>query len=343
MGAASSCKIFETFSTAIEWIIQRHIPNTKVLHVLDDFLFISNSKQDCQKALDIFLEISKDIGVPIAPDKTVSPTLDIIFLGIQLNTQTMRASIPHDKVIKFNGIIDQFLMSKSVTLKRLQSLTGMLNFTCSIITPGRAFSRRLYNLSKGVTRPYHHIHITREVKEDLFVWKKFLLSYNRQTFFLDYLWSNNNVLQLYTDASTSVGFGGIFQNRWFAGSWDSVGEKLHINILELYPITVAINMWGHLIKNRCINLISDNLSVVYILNSFTSKDNHLMTLLRHLVLDCMKHNILIKATHIRSHENLTADLLSRGQVHKALQVAPHLDKKGTTVPSHLHINKLLNI
>ena len=50
-------------------------------------------------------------------------------------------------------------MVKSVTLKKLQSLTGMLNFACGVISPARAFSRHLYSLLKGVSKPYHHIKI----------------------------------------------------------------------------------------------------------------------------------------------------------------------------------------
>ena len=82
MGASSSCAIFEKFSSAIEWIVQSKIGNATVLHVLDDFLFIGKSKFECQRALDIFLHICSDIGIPIAPEKTVSPTQFIKFLGI---------------------------------------------------------------------------------------------------------------------------------------------------------------------------------------------------------------------------------------------------------------------
>ena len=40
MGCASSCAIFEKFSTALEWIgrVKGHVPH--IIHVLDDFLLI---------------------------------------------------------------------------------------------------------------------------------------------------------------------------------------------------------------------------------------------------------------------------------------------------------------
>ena len=173
MGAASSCSIFERFSTFLEWITQQKIGNAKVIHVLDDFLFIGRTEFECQRALNIFLHIMEDIGVPIAPEKTVSPTQVIQFLGVDLNTIDMFASIPEDKVIKFTNLIDEFLAIKSVTLRKLQSLTGMLNFCCGIIRPARIFSRRLYNLTVAIQKSYYHVKLTLDVKIDLEAWKSF--------------------------------------------------------------------------------------------------------------------------------------------------------------------------
>ena len=45
----------------------------------------------------------------------------------------MEARLPLDKVDKCIGIISDFLMREA------QSLTGFLNFACSVIVPGRAF------------------------------------------------------------------------------------------------------------------------------------------------------------------------------------------------------------
>jgi hypothetical protein len=37
MGAASLCKTFEIFSTAIQWIAQQKLLIDSILHLLDDF------------------------------------------------------------------------------------------------------------------------------------------------------------------------------------------------------------------------------------------------------------------------------------------------------------------
>ena len=85
------------------------------------------------------------------------------------------------------------------------------------------------------------------------------------------------------------------------------------------------------------------MAVVCIINSFTTKDKYLMTLLRYLVFLCMKFNILIKSTHLSGKLNILADKFSRGQVDEALNLAPHLEKKPTVVPEHLSLKRLLRI
>ena len=85
-------------------------------------------------------------------------------------------------------MIDLFLKSKKVTLRQMQSLCGILNFSCSIIIPARAFSRRIYNLVQGYSDPFYKITITKQVKLDLLIWRHFLLGYNSRTFSLDFRW-----------------------------------------------------------------------------------------------------------------------------------------------------------
>ena len=85
MGCSSSCKTFEIFSSAIEWIAQNklHIPH--ILHLLDDFLLISSSEELCRKQLNTFLLLCGYLGIPMAPEKTV---------GHGLKLQTFRELAP---------------------------------------------------------------------------------------------------------------------------------------------------------------------------------------------------------------------------------------------------------
>ena len=56
MGCSSSCNIFETFSTALEWIASTKLQASAVIHILDDFLFLAPSHDKCHRDLDNFIK-----------------------------------------------------------------------------------------------------------------------------------------------------------------------------------------------------------------------------------------------------------------------------------------------
>ena len=74
----------------------------------------------------------------MAPKKRVGPSFVLSFAGIELDTMKMEARLPEDKLAKRRSLILEFL-TKKVTLTKLQSLIGLLNFTRSVIVSGRTF------------------------------------------------------------------------------------------------------------------------------------------------------------------------------------------------------------
>ena len=74
-GCASSCRIFETFTTAVQWILKECIPNILCTHYIDDFIFLAESAESCNEYLSAFLKLCSELGIPIAPDKTAVPCL----------------------------------------------------------------------------------------------------------------------------------------------------------------------------------------------------------------------------------------------------------------------------
>ena len=172
-----------------------------MVHVIDYFLIMSNSEDMCQQDLSAFTNLCQEIGVPLAPDKTVGPSTAIPFLGIILDFVNHEARPPDDKLFKARELILTFLGKRKVTLKELQQLLGYLGFLCSVIQSGRPFLRRLTDLVIGVKKPYFHIRLTRQVKLDLEVWLAFLDQFNGKSFFLDADCLTSDYLQLYTDAA----------------------------------------------------------------------------------------------------------------------------------------------
>ena len=181
--------------------------------------------------------------------------------------------------------------------------------------PGRAFFRRLVDLTKSVLLPHHRIRITEACRRDLQVWLQFLRDFNGRTFvFLDEPWQVSPPLKLYTDAAASKGYGALFGTRWFYGEWPAHWKSLNIAFLELFPITISLHVWGCQMSNQCVSLFTDNAVLVDIINKQTSKHPMIMILVRDLVLTSLRHNILFRAYYVPGVENSRADLISRLQI-----------------------------
>lgn len=102
-----------------------------------------------------------------------------------------------------------------------------------------------------------------------------------------------------------------------------------ITFKELYPIVLAVEVWGLHFQHSCIIVHSDNQAIVHVINKQTSKEPKVMALVRRLVLVCLEKNILMQAKHIPGNYNVLPDLLSRFQVHEFRKQAPYMDKNPT--------------
>ena len=336
MGCSSSCKTFECLSTAMEWIARNKLGIPHILHILDDFLIIGESTPDCQAKLQRFLLFCEEIGVPTALEKTEGPSSVLTFAGIELDCLKLEARLPQEKVDKCIEGIEKARGRNKITPRDLQSLIGSLNFACSVVVPGRVFLRRVINLTIGKKHPHHFIRVTKEVKQDLQIWEMFFHSFNGKSFFLEEAWTTSGQLRFYTDAAKSKGYGIVFGRHWAYGEWPTNWKnERDISFLEFFQIVVGLSLWCHQLRNKKVLFMTDNESVVHVINKQTSRDPYLLSLIRKMVLICLRNNILFRAKHIPGIQNGVADSLSRLQVNKFKGMYHGMDRVPTPLPEHL--------
>ena len=157
----------------------------------------------------------------------------------------------------------------------------------------------LIDLTKGVCKPHHHIRLSKGAKLDIALWLRFLTDFNGKSFFLDDAWETSDMLKLYTDSAGSIRFGAVFGNRWLHGLWPASWKTYNIAVLELFPIVIAIHIWGSLMVDKCVLFFSDNAPVVDIINKQTCKDASIMVLHRDLVLSCLSTIFCFELTIFR--------------------------------------------
>ena len=333
-GSASSCKTFELFSTALKWILQRKLGVQSVIKVLDDFLFVANTQHECMTALHCFTRLCNELGVPIAHHKTDGPAQTLTFLGIQLNTRTMMAQLPADKLIKYKNDLQTAIDSEKLTQRELKSLIGKLQFATTVVKPGRPFLRRLYDLTMQVNKPHYYVRLTKSAKQDLDIWYHFLNAYNGKTMIRRLSRADSHTIHLYTDAS-KLAFGGTYGSHWVQEQWPVDWQKQDITVLELYPIYILVHMFKHKLRHSDITFHCDNSAIVSIINKQTSKHKIIMHIVRPLILVLLTHNITFRAEHIPGVKNTLCDAISRLQVSPTLLQRHSMKFQPTPIPDHL--------
>ena len=135
----------------------------------------------------------------------------------------MTVRIPREKIDEVVTKVKAMLLRKKSTLKEMQSLIGSLNFCCRAIAAGRPFCRCLINAICGLTKPFHHLHITEAMKLDLRLWLWFFRHHNGISVFHDRFWLSNDDANFYTDSAggEDLGFGIFFQGHWCSARWPS--------------------------------------------------------------------------------------------------------------------------
>ncbi len=139
-------------------------------------------------------------------------------------------------------------------------------------------------------KPYFKIRITKEVKADLDIWLSFLKGYNGKSIMSQIPITECTAINLYTDASKK-GFGGFYGSAWVQGDWPAGWISLNITVLELYPIVLILQMFGHKLANTSLLFHCDNMAIVECINRQTSKCPLIMKLIRKLVLILLRYNI----------------------------------------------------
>ena len=336
-GCRSSPKLFDMLSSAICWISEHNYNINVIFHLLDDFLTIDKPDACGERTMALLSLIFNKLNVPLSAKKTVGPTCELEYLGVILDTVNMQARLPEDKISRITEFIQSILQKKSCTRKELEQLLGHLNFASRVILPGRAFVTYLYKLMSSVKESYHFVHLNKECKADLQMWAEFLKNWNGINLFYDNNITTASSISLYTDASSTLGFGGIYKNKWFSDKWpkdlpDIKDYTASMAFLELYPIVVAAILWGKDWSGKKILFYCDNEATVHIIRKGRSKETCIMKLMRRLTMCAAHNNFAIFSEHVPGSKNNKADALSRFQMDKFRELMPEAEKHPTACP-----------
>ena len=84
-----------------------------------------------------------------------------------------------------------------------------------------------------------------------------------------------------------------------------------ISIFEFYSIIICLKLWGQYFRQKIIQVFSDNLPVVMVINTGKGNSDLLQMCLREMAYEAAINRYEIRAVHLESSENRLADQLSR--------------------------------
>ena len=346
-GLRSAPFLFNQLSVAIHWILQHKYSVCHLLHYLDDFFTAgAPDSSECQNNLEAMLSLCQKINAPVKLTKVEGPSTNITFLGIVINTVTMTASISSERKQELLSALQSMIERRKCTKQQLLSLIGKLSFACKVVPAGRIFLRRLIDLSCSVSRIHHHIRLTKEARLDMYWWFNFLPQWSGTSCILETEWITTPSMNLYTDASGTLGWGAYWSGRWLQAHWSLNDCRKDIVWKELFAIVAAVNSWGHHWQRKKVLFHCDNQSVCDIWHRGSSRSPEVMALVRMLYFCAAKFDINVMIAHIAGSSNEIADALSRFQATRFHQLALLAEPQPDTIlawPTQFWTDSSMNI
>ena len=336
-GCRSSPSLFNNLSEALCWILLNEDKLPFVLHLLDDFLLIDFPSPEPSNVLDRLTRTFNRLGVPLSEEKTIGPSQRLEFLGIILDSNRMQASLPLDKLNRIRESLNLFLEKPSLSKRELLSLLGHLNFAMRIIPQGRSFISRLLELAKSVENLSDVVRLDEGCRSDIKFWCHLCNHWNGISFFYILKPISSIELRFFTDATPAKGFGGFFKDQWFSASWPiqitSLPQSSRSSALfEMYPIVIACLLWGSSWTKKQIVVMSDNMTVVHIINKGRSSNAFINRMCRRVTWTSIMNNFQLKAAHVPGVNNKAADCLSRFEFQAFHQLCPQAREASLPCP-----------
>ena len=288
------------------------------LAYIDDFggvpgpvLYIANTQYIAIKTILL------DLGLNIAWEKCIPPTLILTWTGTTFNSIKMVMSIDAEKVQEALDLVQHYVSQEVMSLKEMETLQGKLLYATKLSVPARKFLNRVLAFRRCLPE-VGSLQIPLGVKDDLNWQIQFLHAYNSKAIIRSRLSPSQ---YLYTDASLTGG-GALFEdNAYFAVSWVSpvTDWELSITGLEIFTVLLAFRAWQDQLQGSTVQVWTDSEVTVTTIRSGKTRNDFTAACLRELWMICALADIDVLVSHISGSDNVLADMFSRFNTTSKLQ------------------------
>lgn len=261
--------------------------------------------------LGYFLGLSKSI---------LKPCQIVPYLGFLLDSNREVFHLIPEKKRKFLELIEEILKSNLVSVRTLQRLAGKCVSFSLVVPAARLYTREMnLAISKGL-RSKKKVHLTEELRREIAHWL-FLKDWDSP---LPWREERHFQIKLSTDASQS-GWGGVLVSpmRETSDYWTEEEKLLDIACKEALAIEKVLRAFQDQVRNKRIDVMVDNQTVIHAWNNQGSRSRTLNDTLKRLFSTTIGLNVLLRLVYVPTHEN-PADAPSRRLSYGDYTLSPRL-------------------
>jgi hypothetical protein len=287
----------------------------RILIYLDDILILNQNKMGLMKDTHSLIFLLHNLGLVINWEKSIlSPTQDIEYLGMKIDSNSMQLLLPQTKIDDIKLKCKQMLSENQTTVHKLTKLIGTLTSTIQAIQPGPLHYRGMQMLrTTQLLRSQTYaakISLNPQCKTELRWWLLHMETWNGRAII-----TSGPDMIIQTDAS-SKGWGAYQEGRptstGINGLWSKTESRLHINCLELKAAELAVQTFAKEKFSLHIHLKMDNITALTHINKLGgTKSQQLTEITKSLWEFCLRRNIHLTAEYLPGSMNSIADKLSR--------------------------------
>ena len=341
-GARKAPHIFHRLTQAVKRMLNRKGFKTVVVF-LDDFYLAAPTREECLLAQSTLLSLLRNLGFHINWKKLIGPTKQLVFLGINICTDSGTLWLDEQKADKLKVLLSATLKRRRVPRKHLETLVGKLSWAAAVNPWGRLHLRMLYDAISATKDRSHKIKLE-QLLPDLQWWQACLdLGNNKRL-----IWDDRPILHVFTDSSNHAG-GAFCHGDWLYRVWHKDKPSIssqHINLKELAMVGEAIDHWARQFSNYRVHIYTDNMATSYMINKGTSRHPVAMETLRSVSYNSLKYDFAIEASYLPGRHNDVADAISRlhspGQIQRFFSLLRELHYViiGFWMQNHMSVNAM---
>ena len=280
----------------------------RIIIYIDDDLIMSEFAVLAAQHLEVLTHILQCLGFIINTEKSVmSPTQELEFLGMLVNTNTLLLSLPADKVKQIQAEAIRISKMASLSARLLSHFRGKLSAATQAIPPAplfyRCLQRDLQVALNNSNQDYDVLlYLLQPSQKELSWWKEHLPKWNGKP-----LKHKTDQVTISSDASL-IGWGAACVKNRTGGACSVQEQTMHINSLEF----LAAKTFLKDVSGVSVLLQLDNATAVaYIYNIRGTVSCQPTDPAKELWMWALNKDIILSAQHIPGVSNTIADMESR--------------------------------